>query len=53
VGVGGVLRWGERENTYRFMVGKPEGKRKLGRPKPRPSYSNEVDVIGIGWEGRT
>jgi len=39
---------GKRENSYRFMVGKPEGKRTLGRPKSKPNYRTEVDVTGIG-----
>jgi hypothetical protein len=26
---------GEKRNTYRLLVGKPEGKRPLGRPKRR------------------
>jgi hypothetical protein len=26
---------GENRNAYRILVGKPEGKRPLGRPRPR------------------
>jgi hypothetical protein len=26
---------GEKRNTYRLLVGKPEGKRQLGRPRCR------------------
>jgi hypothetical protein len=29
---GHVARMGEKRNTYRLLVGKPEGKRPLGRP---------------------
>jgi hypothetical protein len=29
---GHVARMGERRNAYRLLVGKPEGKRPLGRP---------------------
>jgi hypothetical protein len=29
---GHVARMGEKRNTYRILVGKPEGKRPLGRP---------------------
>jgi PAS domain-containing protein len=29
---GHVARMGEKRNAYRFLVGKPEGKRPLGRP---------------------
>jgi hypothetical protein len=30
-----VARMGDRRGTYRFLVGKPEGKRPLGRPSHR------------------
>jgi hypothetical protein len=30
-----VARMGEKNNTYRLLVGKPEGKRPLGRPRRR------------------
>ena len=30
-----VGRVGERRDVYRVLVGKPEGKRPLGRPRPR------------------
>jgi hypothetical protein len=34
--VGGhVARMGEKRNVYRLLVGKPEGKRPLGRPRCR------------------
>jgi hypothetical protein len=29
---GHVARMGERRNSYRLLVGKPEGRRPLGRP---------------------
>jgi hypothetical protein len=32
---GHVERMGEKRNVYRLLVGKPEGKRPLGRPKRR------------------
>jgi hypothetical protein len=32
---GHVVRMGENRNAYRIMVGKPEGKRQLGRPRRR------------------
>jgi hypothetical protein len=31
--VGHVARMGKKRNTYRLLVGKPEGKGPLGRPK--------------------
>jgi hypothetical protein len=30
-----VLRIGEKRDAYRILVGKPEGKRPLGRPRHR------------------
>jgi hypothetical protein len=33
--VGHVARMGEKRNAYRILVGKPEGKRPLGRPRHR------------------
>jgi hypothetical protein len=32
---GHVARMGEKKNVYRLLVGKPEGKRPLGRPRRR------------------
>ena len=32
---GHVARMGEERGVYRFLVGKPEGKRPLGRPRRR------------------
>jgi hypothetical protein len=31
--VGHVARIGEKRNAYMILVGKPEGKRPLGRPR--------------------
>jgi hypothetical protein len=32
---GHVARMGEKRNSYKLLVGKPEGKRPLGRPRRR------------------
>jgi hypothetical protein len=32
---GHVARMGEKRNAYRLLVGKPEGRRPLGRPRHR------------------
>jgi hypothetical protein len=32
---GHVARMGEKRNVYRVLMGKPEGKRALGRPRRR------------------
>jgi hypothetical protein len=41
----------EMRNTYRIFVGKPEGKRSLGRPRHRGEGNIRMDVREIGWEG--
>jgi hypothetical protein len=42
---------GEKENAYRILVGKPEGKRPLGRPKRRWVANIKMDLREIGWDG--
>jgi hypothetical protein len=42
---------GEKRNAYRILVGKPEGKRPLGRPKRRGLDNIKIDVREIGWDG--
>jgi hypothetical protein len=39
---------GEKRNTYRLLVGKPEGKRPLGRPRHR-WVDNRVNLGEVGW----
>jgi hypothetical protein len=39
------------ENAYRILVGKPEGKRSLGRPKRRLKDNIIVDLTKVGWVG--
>jgi hypothetical protein len=43
---------GETRNAYRILVGKPEGKRPLGRPRRRWVNNIKMDLGGIGWDGR-
>jgi hypothetical protein len=38
-------------NTYRFLVGKPEGKKPLGRSRPRWKDNIKMDLGEIGWGG--
>jgi hypothetical protein len=38
-----VARMGEKRNAYRLMVGKPEGKRPLGRQRRRWVYNIRID----------
>jgi hypothetical protein len=48
---GYVARMGEKRNTYRILVEKPEGKRPLGRPRSRWVDNTEMDLREIGWGG--
>jgi hypothetical protein len=41
---------GETKNAYRILVGKPEGKRPLGRPKRRWVDNIKMDLREIGWD---
>jgi hypothetical protein len=41
---GKVARMGEKRNAYRILVGKPEGKRPLGRPRRRWSNTIKMDL---------
>jgi hypothetical protein len=42
---------GEKRNAYRLLVGKPEGKRPLGRPGRRWVDNIKIDILNIGWGG--
>jgi hypothetical protein len=47
-----VARMGEKRNAYRILVGNPEGKIPLGRPRCRWVDNIKMDLIEIGWDGR-
>jgi hypothetical protein len=40
---------GEKRNAYRLLVGKPEGKRPLGRPRRRWLVNIRWDLGEVGW----
>jgi hypothetical protein len=42
---------GEKRNAYRILVGKPEGKRQLERPRRRWEKNIKMDLKEIGWGG--
>jgi hypothetical protein len=42
---------GEKRNAYRILVGKPEGKRPLGRPRRRWVDNIKMDLGEIGRDG--
>jgi hypothetical protein len=37
--------------VYRVLVGKPEGKRPLGRPRRRCEDNIRMDLKEVGWGG--
>jgi hypothetical protein len=42
---------GEKRNAYRILVGKPEGKKPLGRPKRRWVDNIKMDLREREWDG--
>jgi hypothetical protein len=40
---------GERRVAYRVLVGNPERKRPLGRPRPGWEYNTKMDLQEVGW----
>jgi hypothetical protein len=40
---------GEKRNAYRLLVGKPEGKRKLGRPRRMWVDNIRMGLGEVGW----
>jgi hypothetical protein len=52
-----VAGMGERMNVYRLLVGKPEGKRPLGRSRHRwidnikMDLSEIIECCGLDWSG--
>jgi hypothetical protein len=45
---GHVARMGEDRGVYRVLAGKPEGKRPLGRPRPRWKNNIKIDLQEVG-----
>jgi transposase len=41
---------GENRNAYGILVGRPEGKRPLGRPRRRWVDNIKMDLREIGWD---
>jgi hypothetical protein len=42
---------GEKRNAYRILVGKPVGKRPLGRPRRKWVNNIKMDLREIVWDG--
>jgi hypothetical protein len=47
--VGHVARMGEKRVSYRILVGRPEGRRPLGRPRCRWENNIKMDLQEVGW----
>jgi hypothetical protein len=47
---GHVARISETRNAYKILVGKPEGKRPLGRPRRMGVDNTNMDLREIGWD---
>jgi hypothetical protein len=46
---GHIACMGERRGVYRILVGRPEGRRPLGRP--RHSWEDiKMDLLEVGWD---
>jgi hypothetical protein len=43
----------ERRGAYRALMGKPEGRRPLGRPRRRWEDNTKMDLLEVGWEAWT
>jgi hypothetical protein len=48
---GHVARMGEKRNAYRLLVGKPEGRRPLRRPRRRWLNNIRMDLVEVMWTG--
>jgi hypothetical protein len=46
---GHVARMGEGRGTYRVLVGRPERRRPLGRPRRRWEDNIKMDLQKVGW----
>jgi hypothetical protein len=48
---GHVALMRKKRIAYKILVGNPEGKRPLGRPRRRWENNIKIDVREIGWDG--
>ncbi|KAJ4436564.1 hypothetical protein ANN_16597 [Periplaneta americana] len=49
---GHIARMGESRNAYGVLVGRPKGKRPLGRPRRRWEDNIKMDLREVGYDGR-
>jgi hypothetical protein len=48
---GHVAHIGKKRGAYRILVGRPEGRRPLGRPSHRRKDDIKMDLQEVGWVG--
>jgi hypothetical protein len=48
---GACSTYGEKRGAYRILVGRPEGRRPLGRPRHRWEDNIKMDLQEAGWVG--
>jgi hypothetical protein len=46
-----VVRMGDRRGPYRVLVGKPVGKRPIGRPRRKWEDNIKMDLQEMRWAG--
>jgi hypothetical protein len=46
---GNVACMGEKRGAHRILVGRPEGRRSLGRPRRRWEYNIKMYLQEVGW----
>jgi hypothetical protein len=46
---GHVARMGEKRKSYRLLVGKPDGKKTLGRPRRKWVDNIKMNLGEVGW----
>jgi hypothetical protein len=44
---------GEKRGAYRILVGRPEGRQPLARPRRRWDYNIKMDLKEVGWRAWT
>jgi len=49
---GHVARVGDRRGAHVALVGRPDGKRPLGRPRRRWEDNIKTDIQKVGWKGK-
>jgi hypothetical protein len=47
----GVVQKRDKRNLYRLLVGNPEVKRSLGRPRCRWENNVKMDIVEMEWSG--